>query len=200
MARAIAQLQPFILQQEYKQLSLFSSESAAIWKQSTTMTDIITLKPLLAETITPEAFTPYGQLITPDADGKPFDEKDAQLDLSQGTPRFYIMGLRDRGRQFPDIARHQQCTQCLGSLGGQEWFLAVAPPSEATELDLAALRAFRIPGNCFIKLHKGTWHAGPYFDPPQVDFYNLELSNTNEVDREVYNFKVRDRVVFEIVD
>lgn len=164
------------------------------------MTETITLKSLPLENITPEAFAPYGQIITPDEDGKPFDEKDAQLDLSQGTPRFYIMRLRDRERQFADIARHQQCTQCLGALGGQEWFLAVASPSEASEVDLERLRAFRIPGNCFIKLHKGTWHAGPYFDAPVVDFYNLELSNTNEVDREVYDFKQRDRVMFQMVD
>jgi ureidoglycolate hydrolase len=162
------------------------------------MTDTIAVKQLIAQPITTETFAPYGQLIVPAEDGKPFDQQDAQLDLSQGTPRFYIMRLRDRGRKFREIARHCQCTQCLGALGGHPWFIAVAPPSEVTQVDFNTLKAFQIPGDCFIKLNQGTWHAGPYFDEPVVDFYNLELSNTNEVDREVYDFKERDRVEFQI--
>ncbi|MEC4804179.1 MAG: ureidoglycolate lyase [Jaaginema sp. PMC 1079.18] len=159
---------------------------------------MITIKTLTAQKITPETFAPYGQLITPSEDGKPFNTEDAQLDLSQGTPRFYIMRLRDRALGFHEIARHQQCTQCLGSLGGKIWFLAVAPPSEADSLNFETLKVFQIPGDCFIKLHKGTWHAGPHFDGGVVDFYNLELSDTNERDREVYNFKKRDRIAFKI--
>lgn len=48
---------------------------------------------------------------------------------------------------------------------------------------------FQIPGNCFIKLDVGTWHPGPYFDDQFVDFYNLELSDTNINDYEIYNFR-----------
>ena len=50
-----------------------------------------------ANWITNENFQPYGQLITPAKDGKSYDVDDAQLDLQQGTPRFYIMRLHEKG-------------------------------------------------------------------------------------------------------
>ncbi|WP_107671222.1 ureidoglycolate lyase [Cyanothece sp. BG0011] len=162
------------------------------------MTPVTTVKSLPAIDITTENFKPYGQLITPSEDGKAYDETDAQLHLENGTPRFYIMRLKERGRQFDRITRHQQCTQCLGSLEGKEWFIAVSPPSDENYPSIEQLQAFKIPGNCFIKLEVGTWHAGPYFDHEYVDFYNLELSDTNVVDHFTYNFKEQDNLTFEI--
>ncbi|MEM1369145.1 MAG: ureidoglycolate lyase [Cyanobacteria bacterium P01_H01_bin.15] len=153
---------------------------------------------LTADWITPENFAPYGQLIQASHDGKLFDESDAQLELSRGKPRFYIMRLTERGRNFHRITRHLQCTQCLGSLEGKDWYLAVAPPANAPEPNLLRLAAFRIPGDCFIKLHRGTWHAGPYFDHEFVDFYNLELSNTNQVDHYTHDFCKAQQLAFQI--
>jgi hypothetical protein len=46
----------------------------------------------------------------------------------------------------------------------------------------------------------GTWHAGPLFDQPAIDFYNLELSDTNIVDHFTYNFAQEQSIEFEIVD
>lgn len=163
------------------------------------MSESITVQQLTAEWITPEAFKPYGQLISASPDGKAYDETDAQLNLKNGIPRFYIMRLHKRGRQFNKITRHVQCTQCLGSLEGKDWLIAVAPPSEGDKPDIEKLKAFRIPGNCFIKLEVGTWHAGPYFDDEQIDFYNLELSNTNIVDHFSYDFSKSKNLKFEIV-
>jgi len=137
--------------------------------------------------ISSENFQPFGQLILPTEDGKPFDDKDAQLSLSNGIPRFYIMRLEHRGRQFSRITRHHQCTQCLGSLEGKDWLLAVAPPCNEKRPAIADIKAFHIPGHCFVKLHTGTWHAGPYFDHDEVSFYNLELSDTNVVDHDTCN-------------
>ncbi|MDY7012732.1 MAG: ureidoglycolate lyase [Cyanobacteriota bacterium] len=153
---------------------------------------------LAAREVTSENFKPYGQLITPSIDGKPYDCSDAQLNLSQGTPRFYIMRLTQKGLKFHQFARHQCCTQCLGSLAGKDWFLAVAPPGDREQPEVDKIAAFCIPGNCFIKLEMGTWHAGPYFEHDVVDFYNLELSNTNEVDRFTYNFRKNEGLEFEI--
>ena len=62
------------------------------------------------------------------------------------------------------------------------------------------MAAFHIPGNCFIKLGVGTWHAGPYFDHETVEFYNLELSDTNVVDHFTYNFATQQQLEFEIID
>jgi ureidoglycolate hydrolase len=146
------------------------------------------LRSLIAQPITSESFQPYGQVIAASVDGKPFDDQDAQLVLDRGIPRFYIMRLHQKGRKFHRITRHQQCTQCLGSLEGKEWLLAVAPPSAEPKPEMGAIAAFRISGNCFVKLHLGTWHAGPYFDAETVDFYNLELSDTNVTDHITYDF------------
>jgi ureidoglycolate hydrolase len=164
------------------------------------MTRALDLQSIPAQPITVEAFRPYGQLIAPSEDGKPFDNEDARLELSNGTPRFYIMRLPARGRKFHRITRHGQCTQCLGSLGGREWFIGVAPPSETREPDLDRLTVFRIPGDCFIKLEVGTWHAGPLFEGDPIDFYNLELSDTNIVDHFTYDFRKERGVEFNIVD
>ncbi len=154
---------------------------------------------ILAQPITPERFRPYGQVIQASPDDKLFDATDAQLQLSQGIPRFYIMRLQDRGRQFDQITRHQRCTQCLGSLNGETWLMAVAPASAADWPEPTAIVAFEIPGDCFIKLELGIWHAGPYFEQAQIDFYNLELSDTNLIDHQTCHLQSRYGITFEII-
>ena len=161
---------------------------------------LLTVKQLSAIAINKSNFEPFGELITPSPDGKAFDRSDAVLNLSNGIPRFYIMHLEHRGRTFDRITRHHRCTQCLGSLEGKEWLIAVCPPSATSEPNIDCLTAFRIPGNCFIKLNMGTWHAGPYFDSETVNFYNLELSNTNIVDHFTHNFATKQNLKFEIID
>ena len=159
-----------------------------------------TIQQLQAQWITPENFQVYGQLISASEDGKSYDVEDAQLDLRNGIPRFYIMRLLHKGRKFHKITRHVQCTQCLGSLEGKDWLIAVAPPNNEVEQPaLGDISAFRIPGNCFIKLEVGTWHAGPYFDHEFVDFYNLELNDTNVADHFTHNFITSHQLEFEIV-
>ncbi len=158
-----------------------------------------TIQQLQAQWVTPENFRPYGQVIFASEDGKSYDAEDAQLNLQNGIPRFYIMRLHKRGRKFHKITRHVQCTQCLGSLEGKDWLIAVAPPSDAEQPALEEIIAFRIPGNCFIKLEVGTWHAGPYFEQDFVDFYNLELSDTNIIDHFTHNFLTSHQLEFEII-
>lgn len=153
-----------------------------------------------AQPVTPEAFRAYGQVIFASPDDKAYDRSDAQLHLDRGIPRFYIMRLPRRGRKFSCITRHQQCTQCLGSLEGQAWLIAVAPPGQSEIPAIESISAFRIPGNCFIKLEVGTWHAGPYFEQEAIEFYNLELSNTNITDHDTCNLHQSYGVEFEIVD
>ena len=164
------------------------------------MSTLRTVQQLQAEWITPENFQRYGQVIFPSKDGKRYDEQEAQLNLENGTPRFYIMRLHKKGRKFHKITRHVQCTQCLGSLEGKDWLIAVAPPNnEINEPVLEHISAFRIPGNCFIKLEVGTWHAGPYFEHDFVDFYNLELSDTNVVDHFTHDFIKSHQLEFEMI-
>ena len=144
------------------------------------------IRRLSPQPLTATAFQPYGQVIQATEDGKEFDQEDAQLVLDRGTPRFYIMQLPAQGLSFTHITYHSQCTQCLGSLQGHPWYIAVAPP--CPQLDPDQIVAFRIPGDQSIKLELGTWHAGPLFQhPDSIGFYNLELSDTNITDHTSVN-------------
>ncbi|KAK1421254.1 hypothetical protein QVD17_23444 [Tagetes erecta] len=176
---------------------------------------VVKLKPIEA---TPETFKDFGQVIQASPDGDEFGPHDAQLDLSQGTPRFYIMQLQDRALKFSKITHHASVTQCLGSIGGGVWYLGVAKSSivdpnvaEKGENVLQSrsgylfvppavegVRIFKISGPKFLKLNRGTWHAGPLFKPEKMDFYNLELSNTNVVDHTSHDFKKENATVFVI--
>jgi ureidoglycolate hydrolase len=154
---------------------------------------------LSAPLITPEAFQPFGQVIFASPDNRAYGPDDAQLNVEQGIPRFYIMRLYNQGRTFTRITRHQRCTQCLGSIQGKDWLMAVAPASAQSQPDWSAIAAFKIPGNCFIKLNLGTWHSGPYFDEDYVDFYNLELSDTNINDHDTCDLFATYGVTLEIL-
>lgn len=170
---------------------------------------------------TPESFKEYGQVIGASEDGEEYGPQDAQLDLTKGIPRFYIMKLKDRKLEFSTITHHASVTQCLGSVGGQEWYLGVAKLSilDPDEIKGGAVNTveqshcghfyvppatddvsvFRISGSKFLKLNRGTWHAGPLFTVGSMDFYNLELSNTNVVDHTTHSF-VKENGVFFIIE
>jgi ureidoglycolate lyase len=152
--------------------------------------------------LTMAAFAPFGTVIAPQADDKPFGTGDAALHLSAGVPRFYNMRLPNRGRAITRITRHRDVTQVLASAGGQAWLIAVAPPPETDTADampdLSAIRAFRIPGDVAIMLKRGTWHAGPLFAQDQGNFFNLELSDTNLNDHWTCNLADRFGIVFQL--
>lgn len=155
-----------------------------------TPADLATVE-LSIEPLTPQAFAPFGTVMAALEDGVAFGPQDAMLELSRGTPRFYTMRLHNpaapgEALKVRRITRHRAVTQALASVGGHEWVMAVAPPSEVdtdgAEPALQNIRAFRIPGDVAVMLHRGTWHAGPMFETPEASFFNLELADTNQVD------------------
>ena len=150
---------------------------------------------LVATPITGNAFVPFSSVIEATSDGVPAGNIDGALDLSNGTPRFYIMALTHREPTVLTITRHKQATQVLASVGKATWLLAVAPPSEA-KLDPASIRAFSVPGDVAVLLSRGTWHAGPYFEPAETKFFNLELDDTNVVDHETCDLAEEFGVTF----
>lgn len=203
---------------------------------------IISLKAIDA---TPANFKEYGQVVGASPDGARYGPLDAQLQLNLGTPRFYIMNLTGRALRFNSITHHASVTQCLGSVGGQQWYMGVARPSivkinesEGYKSDSIQddakdndgndncddslkqfhqgkisrskaghyyippapedVKVFRVQGSQFLKLNVGTWHAGPLFKEVSMDFYNLELSDTNEVDHTTHVFSEKDGVGFVI--
>ncbi|GMH43869.1 hypothetical protein BSKO_11803 [Bryopsis sp. KO-2023] len=155
---------------------------------------------LVAEPLTPEAFKPFGQVVGPSDDGAAFGVHDAKLNLTNGTPRFYIMRLPKRGLKFDRITFHAKVTQCLGGLGSLPWYIAVAAPSVAPKPETEDIKVFRVPPGLFIKLECGTWHGGPLFDSDQMDFYNLELSDTNVVDHNTHVYSKSDSLEYVIED
>ena len=112
---------------------------------------------------------PFVKIVTPGEDGAPYDPNsphDAELDLSQGTPRFYIMNLPHRGHAFDRITYHAAVTQCLASTGDGRgsWYIAVAAPTfpAARGPDLARdVTVLKIPPGVILKMDKGTWHVRP---------------------------------------
>jgi ureidoglycolate lyase len=143
--------------------------------------------------ITEKAFAPYGQLLAAQPDGTRTTIAEATLDLSQGTPRFYVMELAHGRTTFTRITRHHQVTQVLAAVGGGAWRMAVArgdgPAAEAPALD--DIVGFEIPGDVAVLLHRGTWHAGPFYDGPRMAFFNLELTDTNVVDHDTSRLDAR---------
>ena len=145
---------------------------------------------------TPERFAAFGQVIAPrrvagqfvNLGAQPWaDPSEAQLTLGAGdcAPRLWIMELPRRGMQFRQMARHRRVTQCLGSLGGATWYLAVAPPgdlSDAGRPRIEDIVGFRVPGTVILKIGLGTWHAGPHFEDEVCRFLNLEHMDTRERD------------------
>jgi len=122
------------------------------------------------------------------------------------------------------ITFHANVTQCLGSVNGQRWYLGVAPSTIVDKKDCSCdcdghaqlkkgrgglvfsppapedIQLFRVEGPQFLKLHVGTWHAGPIFQESFMDFYNLELSDTNETDHTNHSFVKSNGLVFEVHD
>jgi len=162
-------------------------------------TPVSTVVDLRIQPLTTEAFAPFGSVMAALPDGVPFGPGDAPLDLSQGTPRFYVMQLETRGRTVSAITRHRRVTQALASVGGKPWLLAVAPPLRLDDPDAepawSDVRAFRIPGDVAVMLSRGTWHAGPLFDTPEAAFFNLELADTNVTDHHTSRLPVALRLV-----
>src|SRR4029079_11103629 len=158
-----------------------------------------TVTTIPARPLDAKSFAPYGEVIYPRAAGSQFDinpydpetsTDEPSLTLTNGTPRLWIMCLKKNGLAFSKMARHRRVSQCLGSLQGKEWFIAVAPPNDladGTRPDLARLAAFRIPGDCLIKLHVAAWHAGPQFLHDECLFFNLENLDTNKRDFDAYD-------------
>jgi ureidoglycolate hydrolase len=164
------------------------------------MTEILRVTPQAA---TPESIAPFGTLVTPGEDGTPFGAADAKLELGAGTPRLYIMRLKNRPLLVKGITRHRRVTQCLAATGGREWFICLAAPLDPDAPheapDPRAIACFRIGGDVALALKRGTWHAGPFFEAPEQDFLNLELSDTNETDHHTVRLDERFGIAFQIV-
>jgi len=63
--------------------------------------------------------------------------------------------------------------------------MLLAPPdTQGPVLDASAAWLLKLNPGEGIKLHLGTWHAGPLFKAASASFFNLELADTNQRDHE----------------
>jgi ureidoglycolate hydrolase len=128
-------------------------------------------------------FEQFGTAILPVDDMTPHSSCDAELKFNGDNLRYYVMRLRRRAAVLGSMTRHSQATQCLGSADAQPWWLAVAAAKLRSEqLDDSTVKLVRVEPGEAVKLHQGTWHAGPFFVAPTALFFNLELSDTNLID------------------
>ena len=128
-------------------------------------------------------FERFGTAILPVDDMTPAGPAEASLLFDGENLRYYLMRLQSRLPVVGSMTRHLRATQCLGSADAQPWWLAVAVPTRsADELDHRTVQLVKVEAGEALKLHQGTWHAGPFFQTPTALFFNLELSGTNQND------------------
>ncbi|MFW0783569.1 ureidoglycolate lyase [Gordonia sp. CPCC 206044] len=156
------------------------------------MSAVVSTRQIPIRVLTEETFEPFGAVLPAVPDGDAPRPGERLLDLSRGTPRFYVMSLHDRPARFTSVTRHRRVTQTLAGVGGADWLLAVAPPGDVDDPDTRPMiddvAVFRVPGDVAVLLHRGTWHAGPFFETTSMSFFNLELDDTNQVDHQNHWF------------
>lgn len=148
-----------------------------------------TVQTLRAELVTREGFAPFGELLTPSGPGLPHVYGDA-LDTyrvgsfeSDAPVEFIVTRSRLRELRVLYLERHHQITQTFIPLGGHAIVVAVAPP-DAPLVDgvpgLDQLRAFVVPGDAAVNIHRGTWHEVPF--PTVDDSLSLVTSHAGVTD------------------
>ena len=125
-------------------------------------------------------FDRFGTALLPVDDMVPHSDQDAELQFAGDNLRYYVMRLKRRPAVVGSMTRHLKATQCLGSADANPWWLAVASGTLLPEqLDASSVKLVKVMPGEGVKLHPGTWHAGPFFAADTALFFNLELSDTN---------------------
>lgn len=135
-----------------------------------------TTRKLKVETVTSEAFQAFGHVLSPDGRTRlPINTYGEKLDLyrngfeSDQPIEWFIFAGRTRWNGVLFLERHQQLTQTFIPVGGKGFYTVVAKPGCREENGFPALsemRAFYVPGDVAIQLHRATWHENPM---PQQD-------------------------------
>ncbi len=128
-----------------------------------------------AEVATPEAFEPFGEVLTtsgpplPHVYGDTMDVHRAGSLESDAPVEYVVTRYRLRELRVQFLERHHRLTQTFVSLGGAPFVVAVAPAGAELENGIPRVqdvRAFVVPGDAAVNLRRGTWHEVPF---PLVD-------------------------------
>lgn len=123
------------------------------------------------ETVTPENFAPFGVILTGASRQRlPINTYGGKMDLyregfqSDQPTEWFIAVFQNRGTDVLFLERHQQLTQAFIPVGGNGFYTVVARPGAREENGFPALdelRAFWVPGDTAIQIHRATWHENP---------------------------------------
>jgi ureidoglycolate lyase len=129
-------------------------------------------KTLKLQTLTSEAFAPFGVVLSPiGRDRLPINTYGDKLNLyresfasDQPIEWFMVHGVR-RDMQALFLERHMQLTQAFIPMNGDALVTIVARPDAREENGMIAhdeMHAFIVPGDAAIQIHRGTWHENPF--------------------------------------
>jgi len=128
-----------------------------------------------AEPLLPETFTPFGRIIAPGTlesmgGGRAYSsaiEGFVGPVLESDHEPVEILLSRSRVREYRVhyFERHLGLTQTYVPLNGHPFIWVLAPPDAREENGVPAfdeVRAFVLPGDAAVMMHRGTWHEAPF--------------------------------------
>ena len=126
---------------------------------------------IAARVVTPESFEPFGEMLTTSGSPLPHVYGDA-LDVyragrfeSDAPVEFILTRYRLRELRVQFLERHHRLTQTFIPLEGKPFVVAVAAADAPLENGIPRprdVKAFVVPGDAAVNLHRGTWHEVPF--------------------------------------
>jgi ureidoglycolate lyase len=159
--------------------------------------DIHTRRSLPVKGPTPENFSSFGKILTPEGRTRlPVNTYGDKLDLYRESfetdqpIEWFIVEGRPRWNGVLFLERHLQLSQAFIPLGGRGFYLIVARPDAKESggfVVLDEISAFFVPGDMAIQLHRGTWHENPIPAESRMDLLvtshaNLTLAHQQNPD------------------
>jgi ureidoglycolate hydrolase len=153
---------------------------------------------LHVESLTPESFARYGNLVTrpersADATGPGWTWW-AEIDELSGDGRAWAFGFLDLSPtplRFDWAERHMNSTETVLATDG-DLFLYVGPPDDLESPDrrplLDEFQVFRVPAGSGVTMKEGVWHGAPFAAGDRTTALVLLLEGTGRDDVTVARF------------
>lgn len=117
---------------------------------------------LTLEPITPEAFSPFGQLLPPRPAGESRFDLIEELQNSRSSARPRLSLVTVEAKLLPleavEMERHVHSSQAFVPVACASYLVLVAPHGADGLPDLSGLQAFRVPGDTGLNYKADTWH------------------------------------------
>ena len=173
------------------------------------------MKTIRTERLTPEAFAPYGWVISGDrgdVEGKPANQGTAKRfnwlgdvrDLRPGKSRLNLCLFRCSPRtgwplRVEILERHPMTTQVIVPMNANTYVVLVGLPTSTDVPDLTSLRAFIATAREGVSYHPGTWHHPLLALDHETDFTSLVWEDESPGDFDIVTIPEADRPLLELV-